>query len=53
MKAEIARMLAISSEAVGIKATTLDGLGALGRREGIAAQAVAMVVRRESSPSDP
>jgi 2-C-methyl-D-erythritol 2,4-cyclodiphosphate synthase len=45
MRAEIAQMLSLSADEVGIKATTLDGMGAVGRGEGIAAQAVAMVMR--------
>ena len=42
------------SDAVGapvtVKAKRAEGLGALGRREGIACHAVALVVRREESP---
>jgi 2-C-methyl-D-erythritol 2,4-cyclodiphosphate synthase len=45
MRACISEGLAIPVEAVGIKATTNEGLGALGRGEGIAALAVALLTR--------
>lgn len=47
MKGAIAEVLGISEREVGIKATTNEGLGFAGRHEGIAAMAVALLVRRE------
>ena len=43
MRARIAEILGLALDQVSIKATTADGLGFTGRREGIAAQAVASI----------
>jgi len=51
MRQEIARVLGIDEACVNIKATTTEGLGFLGRAEGIAAQAVVLLV--ESTPCAP
>jgi 2-C-methyl-D-erythritol 4-phosphate cytidylyltransferase / 2-C-methyl-D-erythritol 2,4-cyclodiphosphate synthase len=43
MRESIASILGIEDERVNIKATTTDGLGFLGRREGLCATAVALI----------
>jgi 2C-methyl-D-erythritol 2,4-cyclodiphosphate synthase len=43
MKVCIARALGVTTQLIGIKATTNEGMGFLGREEGIAAMAVASV----------
>ncbi len=48
MRKEISGALGIETAQVGIKATTNEGLGALGRGEGMAALAVASVEQRGS-----
>ncbi|MDX2202790.1 MAG: bifunctional 2-C-methyl-D-erythritol 4-phosphate cytidylyltransferase/2-C-methyl-D-erythritol 2,4-cyclodiphosphate synthase [Hyphomicrobiaceae bacterium] len=46
MRARIAEVLGIATERVSVKATTNEGLGSIGRREGIAALASATVILR-------
>ncbi|HUS17631.1 MAG TPA: 2-C-methyl-D-erythritol 2,4-cyclodiphosphate synthase [Chloroflexia bacterium] len=46
MRAEIARVLALSLEQVSVKAKTTEGLGFTGTGEGMAAYAVATIVRQ-------
>lgn len=46
MREEISQVLGISPDQISIKATTPEGMGALGREEGIAAYAVALVERQ-------
>jgi 2-C-methyl-D-erythritol 2,4-cyclodiphosphate synthase len=43
MRASIGACLGVDPERVGLKATTLERLGSLGRREGMACQAVALL----------
>ena len=45
MRENLARAMGISSENVGVKATTTEHLGFEGREEGISATAVALLVR--------
>ena len=46
MRSELARLLGLDGDRVNIKATTTERLGFLGHAEGIAAQAVVLLVER-------
>ena len=45
MRTNIARVLDVAEDAVNVKATTTEKLGFTGRGEGIAAEAVASIVK--------
>lgn len=50
MRQHIAADIGIAVEAVNIKAKTAERLGFIGRGEGIAAEAIALIARSEGSP---
>jgi len=47
MRRRIAGVLSMHPDTVGVKFTTTEGLGAIGRAEGIACQAVCLIERRK------
>lgn len=53
MRENIASILTVEVERIGIKATTTEGLGFCGREEGIAAQAVCCVKQKRMDEKNP
>lgn len=49
MRSNFAKILEVEPDQIGIKATTPEGVGAFGKGEGIAAQAVCLIEKRISS----
>jgi 2-C-methyl-D-erythritol 2,4-cyclodiphosphate synthase len=50
MQAVLAKVLGIDADQVSVKATTTEGMSFVGKEKGIAAQAVVLISREESSP---
>jgi len=50
MRSMLADVLGIEGDRIGLKATTCEGMGAVGRREGMGAMAVALVKRGTPDP---
>jgi 2-C-methyl-D-erythritol 2,4-cyclodiphosphate synthase len=48
MRARLAEALCVNQPQISVKATTNEGLGAIGRREGISAMAVATVISADA-----
>jgi 2-C-methyl-D-erythritol 2,4-cyclodiphosphate synthase len=48
MRANLAGILDTSAERINVKATTCEGLGAIGRGEGLACHAVVLLARQDS-----
>ena len=49
IKDNLAQLLKINKSRIGIKATTMELTGPIGRGEGIAAQAVVLLVKEETT----
>jgi 2-C-methyl-D-erythritol 2,4-cyclodiphosphate synthase len=49
MRANVAADLGTSAERINVKATTCEGLGAIGRAEGLACHAVVLIARAEAN----
>ncbi len=47
MRAKIGETLGLDPSLIGVKASSVDKLGSIGREEGIASEAVALIERRE------
>ena len=49
MRARLAKLTGLPENRINIKATTSEGLGFTGRREGVAAQAIVSVSAKEAA----